>query len=108
MDVYLNPDRIGGGTSVAWAMLEGIPVITLDLALDGCNWVGRENAIHGDYNELVKELKRLQDDKEYYMNKSITMKEKALKRSGETHVRGVIEIINKAVEIFNQQKKEGE
>lgn len=108
VDVYLNPDRIGGGTSVAWAMLEGIPVITLDLALDGCNWVGRENAIHGDYNELVKELKRLQDDKEYYMNKSITMKEKAMKRSGETHVRGVIEIINKAVEIFNQQKKEGE
>ena len=108
VDVYLNPDRIGGGMSVAWAMLEGIPVITLDSALDGCNWVGRENAIQGDYAALVNELRRLQDDEEYYMNKSITMKKNAQKRGSKAHVSGVIEIINKAVEIFNQQKKEGE
>lgn len=108
VDVYLNPDRIGGGISVAWAMMEGIPVITLDSALDGCNWVGRENAIQGDYHAIVNELRRLQGDKDYYMNKSITMKKNAQKRSDESHINGVIKIINKAVEIFDQQKKEGE
>ena len=108
VDVYLNPDRVGGGISVAWAMLEGLPVITLDTAFDGCNWVGMENAIQGDYNALAYELRRLQIDKEYYRYKSIEMKKNVHKRSVEAHINGIIETINKSVEIFNQQKKEGE
>lgn len=65
-DVYLNPQRVGGGTSVAWAMFEKLPVLTIrQVASDGFAWVGEELAIGEGYQNMMQELLRLYRDDTY-------------------------------------------
>ncbi len=108
VDVYLNPDRVGGGLSIAWAMRSGLPVITLDSQSDGCAWVGKENSIKGNYSDLMHELRKLMHDKQYYEYKKEKMLEESKKWNSEAYINSFIEILNKSTEIFNEEKKERE
>lgn len=104
-DAYLNPDRMGGGITIAWAMLEGLPIITLDSAFAGVSWGGSENAVSGNYSDLMDELRRLMYDREYYECRSRKMIENIKKLSSETYISRIIEILGEADKIFNQLKK---
>ncbi|MBI1778513.1 MAG: hypothetical protein HYR63_24505 [Proteobacteria bacterium] len=44
-DAYANPPQRGGGLSVLWAMLAGLPVLTLDMAADGAGYVPEERRV---------------------------------------------------------------
>lgn len=74
-DVYLNPKRNGGGTSVAEALSKGLPALTLAYGDVG---LGAGNDFHvADYQEMLDRLLKYSSDSGLYS----TMSEKALSRA---------------------------
>ncbi len=73
-DVYVNPRRNGGGTSVVEAMVKKLPPVTLDFG-DVALSTGKEFCV-ADYPAMVEQIIRLRDDQEYYRQ----MSEKAYQR----------------------------
>ncbi|MCI8373275.1 MAG: glycosyltransferase family 4 protein [Lachnospiraceae bacterium] len=67
-DLYVNPIRTGGGTSVIEAMHEGLPVVTTDFG-DGALGVGK-NFFVKDYQEMAEEIVHYAMDRTYYEEKS--------------------------------------
>ena len=74
-DVYLNPKRVGGGTSCAEALYKGLPVVTLNYGDVGLG-AGEDFHVSG-YEEMVRQIVKYSEDKEYYQ----MMSEKAKKRA---------------------------
>ena len=73
-DVYLNPNRVGGGTTVAWAMQQGLAVISPSTASDGLCYLGKSNALPKEA-DLVPYIKKLSD------NNGLLLSEKKKNRS---------------------------
>ena len=70
-DVFLNPDRVGGGLSMLFAMQEGLAVAALKKNyVHGAAWVGEENLIDGSSGDLCRYIEGL------YNNKELLKKEK--------------------------------
>lgn len=74
-DLYLNPKRVGGGTSAAEALFKGLPVVTLDYGDVGI-CVGSDFQV-SDYDEMYKQVIKYSQDRQYYD----TMSQKALARA---------------------------
>ena len=74
-DIYLNPKRLGGGTTAAEALYKGVPVITQNYG-DVAVGVGEEFWVK-DYDEMYAETMHLIQDREYYRMKSDKAKERA-------------------------------
>ncbi|WP_026527187.1 glycosyltransferase [Butyrivibrio sp. VCD2006] len=74
-DIYLNPRRLGGGTSCVEAMSKGCVPVSLNFGDVAYN-IG-EDFIVEDYKEMADRLNKLACDKEYYK----IMSERALKRA---------------------------
>lgn len=75
VDLYVNPDRTGGGTSVIEAMYKGVPVVTLnhgDVALGA----GEEFCV-STYTEMAEKIIRYMEDTDYYKIMSMKAKERA-------------------------------
>ncbi len=64
-DVYWNPIRMGSGGTIYRAMLEGIPIVTTDYPSDILHRIGRDNAIHGDYEDCLVYLEKLYNNEDY-------------------------------------------
>lgn len=73
-DIYVNPGRNGGGTSVVEAMAKKLPPVSLNYG-DVALGAGEEFCVR-DYPEMVRQIIRLQEDTEYYAE----MSEKAYRR----------------------------
>lgn len=74
-DVYINPKRVGGGTSAAEALYKGLPVVTFDFGDVG---VGAGADFHvKDYDDMYKHILRYASDRDYYEK----MSEKATERA---------------------------
>lgn len=62
-DVYLNPDRMGGGFSMMFAMQQGVAVAALKKnycgGSGGVRWLGEDEAIDGYNAELCKYIENL-------------------------------------------------
>ncbi len=99
IDVYVNPDRLGGGTTIAWAMLSGLPVLTNDIGSAGRLWIGKENCTHG-YNDMMMRLRRLKTDVAFNEKQSELMKEKALEYSVEAASRRILDITELSIKRF--------
>lgn len=54
-DVYLNPDREGGGYSIAEAIVNKVPVLSLKSSKSAVNYMGIENAFE-NYKEYFENL----------------------------------------------------
>jgi len=93
-DLYINPKRIGGGTSVAEALFKKVPVVTMNFG-DGGLGAGEEFWVR-DYDEMFDMVMKYSFDKEYYDKMCI----KAEKRAKVlTDSRGQFEkLINTAIE----------
>ena len=74
-DIYLNPKRLGGGTSVAEAMSKGLPAVTINYG-DVATGAG-DDFIVDDYSEMIERVNKLSEDKDYYD----IMSKKAKKRA---------------------------
>lgn len=74
-DLYVNPKRAGGGTSVIEAMYKGCPAVTLnsgDVALGA----GPDFCVDS-YEEMQKQIFRYMEDKKFYREMSIKAKKRA-------------------------------
>lgn len=61
-DVFLNPDRVGGGFSIMFAMQQGVVIAALKKNLyGGAARVGEEELIDGGYEELCGYVEELYD-----------------------------------------------
>lgn len=67
-DIYVNPKRNGGGTSVVEAMAKKLPPVSLEYG-DVALGAGEEFCV-GSYAEMVERIFRLRDDAEYYQEMS--------------------------------------
>jgi glycosyltransferase involved in cell wall biosynthesis len=73
-DVYVNPQRYGGGTSVVEAMAKKVPPVTLNYG-DVALGTGEDFWVK-DYEAMVQQILRLKDDEAFYQ----MMSEKAYER----------------------------
>lgn len=97
-DLYLNPKRVGGGTSVAEALYKGLPVVTMDYG-DGGLGAGKEFHV-SDYEEMYEIVLRYATDKEFYKYMSETAKKRAkILMDSETEFVKIIETMEKS-ELF--------
>lgn len=73
-DVYLNPDRMGGGISVIWAMQQALPIAQILRVSFGTAWTGIENAIDGDMHDVMLYIESLYQDASFYEKESKSLK----------------------------------
>lgn len=73
-DLYVNPKRIGGGTSSIEALSKGVPVVTYRYG-DVYTCAGNEFGV--DDNEMLSIIEKYVNDKEFYK----MMSEKALEKA---------------------------
>ena len=74
-DLYVNPHRIGGGTSSVEALSKGVPVLTENYG-DVATNVGEAFCVR-DYSEYPMIIKKYYDNKEFYERQSNLAKERA-------------------------------
>lgn len=75
MDIYVNPKRTGGGSSVVEAMVKGVVPLTLPY---GDVYVNAGDAFAvADYSAMRKEILHLQRDHSYYNKKAAEAVKKA-------------------------------
>lgn len=74
-DLYVNPERRGGGTSSVEAMFKGLPVVTTEYG-DVAGIVGSA-FICTDYEEMAELIRRYAKEKEFYEKQSAAAREVA-------------------------------
>lgn len=94
-DLYVNPKRVGGGTSVAEALFKGVPVVTIDFG-DGALGAGKEFVV-SDYDEMYEKIIKYASDKEFYeiMSKKARERAKCLTDSKSQFVK-IVETMEKS------------
>lgn len=65
-NVYLNPNRAGGGITIAMAMQQRLPIAQMYSISGGVAWTGIENAIKGNMHDVMEYIYRLYQDIELY------------------------------------------
>lgn len=63
-DLYINPRRIGGGTSVAEALFKGVPAVTFNFGDVGVT-AGKDFHVKS-YEDMYNTILRYANDKEFY------------------------------------------
>ena len=74
-DLYVNPRRAGGGSSVAEALYQGLPAVTLPEG-DVSAAAGEAFRVR-DYEQMEREILRYMDDAGYYGRQSARARERA-------------------------------
>lgn len=74
-DLYVNPDRLGGGFSVIEAFAKGRPGVYLNRG--DVYTAGGEDFAVGSFDEMAKQILKYKDDKEYYNEMAGLAKERA-------------------------------
>jgi len=74
-DLYVNPDRLGGGFSVIEAFSKGKPGVYLDRG--DVYTAGGEDFAVGSFDEMVKQILKYKDDKNYYNDMSVIARKRA-------------------------------
>lgn len=92
-DVYWNPDRMGGGGSIAMAMRCGVPVVTTRFPSDILPRLGLKNAVDGDYEDCKRYVEKLYHDKSFYQEISELMKERMKSSSVTEYVKKLLEVV---------------
>ncbi|WP_163131751.1 glycosyltransferase [Agarivorans sp. Alg241-V36] len=65
-DLFLNPDRMGGGTGAVMAMGAGVPVAALARAYSDVAWWVQDKFSLASIEELFEYTKRCASDREFY------------------------------------------
>ncbi len=74
-DLYVNPDRLGGGFSVIEAFAKGRPGVYLNRG--DVYTAGGEDFAVGSFAEMAKQIIKYKDDKDYYNKMAGLAKERA-------------------------------
>lgn len=94
-DLFINPYRVGGGTSGTYALMKGVPVVTIPFG-DVSLCAGDEFCTES-YDTMPDLIRKYKNDKEFYLKKSAIAKERAhlLISSTDTFVNVVEEFQNR-------------
>lgn len=88
-DVYVNPDRTGGGNSLTRAADEGVPVALTEFPSDALPIIGLENAVK-DYDGIADYVERLFADKSFRASESAKMSARREFGGTEQYIRRLI------------------
>lgn len=69
-DIYLNPNRRGGGVSIRRAMCLGLPIAMTDFPSDALPCMPPAYIVHGDYRNLMEYVARLCENQDLYQRVS--------------------------------------
>ena len=75
LDLYVNPKRHGGGSSVAEALYKGVPAVTMPIG-DVAVAAGTEFCVP-DYNAMKEKILEYAENKEFYRTMSCIAKNRA-------------------------------
>ena len=98
-DIYLNPERVGGGTTIAWAMQQGLAVVSPTGAAAGVTLIGKENSLP-DEDELIPQIMRLSKDNQFLLQKKELSREMAMEWSLERYINGIVNGMNQLATDF--------
>lgn len=101
-DISINPNRIGGGYSVASCISVGVPVLMCNYESDGLVCVGRENTCGDTYENVMEYLLKCYKDKEFKED-LLKRQQQQLQKNGakdETYV--LIDYFNQTVSDFEK------
>lgn len=104
-DVYLNPDRMGGGISVIWAMQQSMPIAQLLRVSFGAAWTGIENTVDGDMHDVMLYIESLYQDAELYEKECKKFRAVADQKSMKKCVEGLVAAGEKAIKIFEEEAR---
>ncbi len=74
-DLYVNPERVGGGSSVVEAMSKGLPAVTLPFG-DVSVSAGEDFCVQ-DYGEMARTIQRYETDSDFYEEMSMKARQRA-------------------------------
>lgn len=103
-DIYLNPNRTGGGVSIRRAMWLGMPIVMTDFPSDALPCMPTDYVIHGGYGELMEYAARLSEDRELCQKVSEKTLEKIRTFTSKSDVEKILEVYEEW-EIFAARKK---
>lgn len=108
-DLYINPDRIGGGTSIAWAMQHDLAV-TMTARSTLAFLIGQGYYVDGGYDSLMAYVLRMMDDPQEYARNRTAMRERAENFSLDAYVTSLIRHMDELCAEFagNETLSEGE
>ncbi len=96
-DLYVNPRRAGGGSSVAEALYQGLPALTLPEG-DVSAAAGEAFRVR-DYEQMEREILRYMDDAGYYGRQS------ARARSGRRNCSTAEKALGKRLKSWRRRQK---
>lgn len=104
-DVYLNPDRIGGGFSMMFAMQQNVVVAALKKNhADGAGWINENELIDGHYTELCDYIEKLYKSPKLLAEKKEKMKKDIFKKcSTEKYGEALREAIKQTEQAFEKE-----
>ncbi len=91
-DIYLNPNRMGGGVSIRRAMWLGMPIVMTDFPSDALPCMPTDYVIHGGYGELMEYAARLSEDRELCQKVSEKTLEKIRTFTSKSDVEKILEV----------------
>ncbi len=103
-DVFVNPDRNGGGFSILWAMKEGLPIAATNRVYGDVSRCLEKYAVHGGYDKMVEFILKLKNDEEYYKNVSKDVKKIVNDEKSNTAINFIMEV-DKLIESWNENNE---
>lgn len=103
LDLYVNPDRLGGGFSSAMALTAGIPIVTLpdcDVAYN----VGEEFVVK-DFGSMAEAVERYAKDKEFYNQKAAAAKRNAEKNTDQKLMEYMETLVDHVVKLIYEEEE---
>ncbi len=102
LDLYVNPQRMGGGFSGTMALIAGLPVVTLpdcDVAYN----IG-ESFVVQNYEQMINVVCRYVNDREFYREQKVRARENARSHSNEKMVQCVQKMVNGIIRTIEEQE----
>jgi len=100
-DIYLNPKRVGGGTSIAWAMQQGLAIVSPLGAVDCLTHIGEENGLPAEA-DIAPHIELLSKNRELLRQKKEMFKSMAAKWDGNAYIDEFIRGMNNLIAIFSK------
>ena len=98
-DLYLNPNRIGGGVSIRLAMKQGLPIAMTDFPSDACSRMNPDHIVHGGYDKLMEYIVQLCDDPVLYKKISQETRQMMANFSPKKDAEKVLAVCREAMDI---------
>lgn len=84
-DVLLRSETTGSSGATAIAAMAGLPIVMSDYECDPMRWLGKDYSLLHSPSEIVSELERLCEDKNYYNSKQKQVIELVKKATDENY-----------------------